>query len=354
MNPAEYLLDAVNSDFGSDPSSEHGGASGSVQDAWESSEENRALAQRCSPASTSEPTTSAAEHITSSNPNVPRTSWILLHRNFIKSYRDIIAYGTRVVMYLGLAILMGTVWFRLSYDQASIQPFISAIFFGGAFMSFMAVAYVPSIIEDIQNFRKERANGLYGPLPFTIANALVSIPWLFLIAVLFSVIVYWLGNFRATAGAFWMWVLWLFLDLLAAEGLVVLVSSTFPVFVVSLAITAFLNGLWMSVGGFLVPLGTLNVFWKYVFHYIDYQAYVFFGMMANQFRSTMYDCAKVASGYQCMYPGDSVSEGKIQGTAVLRAYNISWSDGEIGKWLGIMVAIIFTYRILGYVALAIR
>ncbi|KAK5309477.1 hypothetical protein LTR43_012508 [Exophiala xenobiotica] len=218
----------------------------------------------------------------------------------------------------------------------------------------MAVAYVPSIIEDIQNFRKERANGLYGPLPFTIANALVSIPWLFLIAVLFSVIVYWLGNFRATAGAFWMWVLWLFLDLLAAEGLVVLVSSTFPVFVVSLAITAFLNGLWMSVGGFLVPLGTLNVFWKYVFHYIDYQAYVFFGMMANQFRSTMYDCAKVASGYQCMYPGDSVSEGKIQGTAVLRAYNISWSDGEIGKWLGIMVAIIFTYRILGYVALAIR
>lgn len=129
-------------------------------------------------------------------------------------------------------------------------------------MSFMAVAYVPSIIEDIQNFRKERANGLYGPLPFTIANALVSIPWLFLIAVLFSVIVYWLGNFRATAGAFWMWVLWLFLDLLAAEGLVVLVSSTFPVFVVSLAITAFLNGLWMSVGGFLVPLGTLNVFWK--------------------------------------------------------------------------------------------
>lgn len=107
MNPAEYLLDAVNSDFGSDPSSKHGGASGSVQDAWESSEENRALAQRCSPASTSEPTTSAAEHITSSNPNVPRTSWILLHRNFIKSYRDIIAYGTRVVMYLGLAILMG-------------------------------------------------------------------------------------------------------------------------------------------------------------------------------------------------------------------------------------------------------
>jgi hypothetical protein len=29
--------------------------------------------------------------------------------------------------------------------------------------------------------------------------------------------------------------------------------------------------LWMSVGGFLVSPTILNPFWKYVFHYIDYQ-----------------------------------------------------------------------------------
>jgi hypothetical protein len=45
----------------------------------------------------------------------------------------------------------------------------------------------------------------------------------------------------------------------------------FPVFVVSLALTAFANGLWMSVDGFMVTPKILNVFWRYVFHYIDYQ-----------------------------------------------------------------------------------
>jgi hypothetical protein len=65
--------------------------------------------------------------------------------------------------------------------------------------------------------------------------------------------------------------MWLFLDLIAAESLVVFVSSVFPNFVVSLALTAFANGLWMSVGGFLVQPGILNVFWRYAFHYIDYQ-----------------------------------------------------------------------------------
>jgi hypothetical protein len=65
--------------------------------------------------------------------------------------------------------------------------------------------------------------------------------------------------------------MWLFLDLIAAESLVVLVASIFPNFVISLALVAFSNGLWMCVGGFLVSPTILNPFWKYVFHYIDYQ-----------------------------------------------------------------------------------
>lgn len=64
--------------------------------------------------------------------------------------------------------------------------------------------------------------------------------------------------------------MWLFLDLLAGESLVVLMSSLFPNFVIALALTAFANGLWMSVGGFLVSPTILNPFWRYVFHYIDY------------------------------------------------------------------------------------
>lgn len=65
--------------------------------------------------------------------------------------------------------------------------------------------------------------------------------------------------------------MWIFLDLVAAESLVVFVTAIFPNFVIALALVAFANGLWMSVGGFLVTPTILNPFWKYVFHYIDYQ-----------------------------------------------------------------------------------
>ena len=141
---------------------------------------------------------------------------------------------------------MGTVWLRLPPTQSSIGRFTNAIFFGTAFMSFMTVAYVPAFIEDRATFIKDRANGLYGPTAFMLANFLIGLPYLFLLALLFSTIVYFLTNSRPGASAFFTWVMWLFLDLLAGESLVMLMSSIFPNFIISLALVAFANGLWMS------------------------------------------------------------------------------------------------------------
>jgi hypothetical protein len=343
-NPAEFFLDLINIDL--DRHGEVRQRTDHIASIWVGSPEETALQAELA---------SGESKLDVSSFDLPRRSgiWIpitLLQRSWIKSYRDVVVYGIRIAMYLGLAIMMGTVWLRLGDSQENIQPFINAIFFGGAFMSFMAVAYVPAFLEDLMTFQKERANGLVGPFAFVASNFLIGLPFLFLITIIFSVVAYWLAGFRADGSAFMMWVLWLFLDLLAAESLVVLVSSIFPIFVVALAITAFANGLWMCVGGFLVPMTVLNVFWKYVFHYIDYQAYVFQGMMVNEFAHSTYRCQRLESGdFNCMYPSSLNSEGKIDGGAILETLDIA--RGREGQWIGIMIAIIAVYRILAYLVL---
>ncbi|KAK0650652.1 ABC transporter G family member 22 [Lasiodiplodia hormozganensis] len=291
-NPAEFIIDLVNTDFARD----RGKADQQLRDLqgkWSGSDQAKEIkvdvenevndATRSGDESSSEQTGTA-------NPlRIPLT---LTHRSLIKSYRDVIAYGIRIAMYMGLAILMGTVWLRLNTEQKNIQAFTNAIFFGGAFMSFMAVAYIPSFLEDRALFVKERANGLYGPTAFMVANFITGVPFLFIITIVFSVISYWLSNFQPTATGFWNWVMWLFLDLLAAESLVILISALAPVFVIALAATAFANGLWMSVGGFMVAPKDLNVFWRYWAHYSDYQSYVFQGMMVNEFEHRTYSCGQ--------------------------------------------------------------
>ena len=352
-NPAEFVIDLVNTDFSQDQSKsaqqlDH------LQTAWSRSSYNVTLTKKihdkthktASPVLTSD----ATQHDSANPMLIPLT---LIHRSFIKSYRDVVAYGIRIAMYMGLAIMMGTVWLRLDPIQSNIQAFTNAIFFGGAFMSFMAVAYIPAYLEDLSIYTKEHANGLYGPTAFMIANFVVGVPYLFLITLLFSVISYWLGNFEPTASGFWTWTLWLFLDLLAAESLVVLLSSLIPIFVVALAATAFANGLWMCVNGFMVQPQTLNVFWRYVFHYIDYQAYVFRGMMVNEFGKRNYACQVVEGGAcHCMYPSKLQDQCLIEGKAVLEAYGYGTAD--MGKYAGYLLAIIFVYRLLGWLVLYLR
>lgn len=45
-------------------------------------------------------------------------------------------------------------------------------------MSFMAVAYIPAYLEDLSLFKKERANGLYGPIAFMVSNFITGLPFL--------------------------------------------------------------------------------------------------------------------------------------------------------------------------------
>ncbi|KAI4201157.1 MAG: hypothetical protein LQ350_003472 [Teloschistes chrysophthalmus] len=277
INPAEFLLDLTSSDFAED-NHEASTSIDKIHADWKNSPDARDLTSSIVSLSADD---SKPLHLAEakSHASFIAVVFALLHRSFIKSYRDVVAYGIRFAMYIGLAIMMGTVWLRLPETQSSIGPFTNAIFFGSAFMSFMAVAYVPAFLEDRATFIKERANGLYGATAFMISNFLIGLPYLFLISLIFSIIAYWLNNFRPSASAFFIWVMWLFLDLLAGESLVVLMSSLFPNFVIALALTAFANGLWMSVGGFLVSPKVLNVFWRYVFHYIDYIA----GMVGHTF-----------------------------------------------------------------------
>lgn len=216
-------------------------------------------------------------------------------------------------------------------------------------MSFMAVAYVPAFLEDRDTYVKEFHNGLYGAAELIVSNFIIGIPYLFLFALGFSVVSYWLSNFNATATAFFTWVMWLFLDLLAAESLVVFMTSLSPNFVVALALVAFANGLWMCVDGFMVPPDILNVFYKYVFSYWDYQKYVFEGMMVNEFTGREYGCGE---GCQCIYQTELANQCLIAGEGVLAQYG--YQPGYLGKNVGIMIGIVAGYRIAAWLVLVLK
>ncbi|KAL2260214.1 hypothetical protein VTK26DRAFT_5864 [Humicola hyalothermophila] len=352
VNPAEFILELTNTDFSSDK-----GAAmrrlDQMQLAWAGSERARELAAAVASVERAGSGTAVDLGTLEKKPGLFSQVVTLLHRSFVKSYRDVVAYGIRLAMYTGLAIMLGTVWLRLPASQESIIPFINVIFYGSAFMSFMAVAYCPSYLEDYMQFIKEKRNGLYDATAMIISNFLIGIPYLFIFSLVFSSISYWLSNLQPTVQAFFTWILWVFLDLLAAESLVVLLTSIFPSFVVSLALVAFANGLWMSVDGFMVPTWMLNSFYKYAFHFWDYQKYVFENMMVNELSDRVYACTRLPHGdCSCMWSTELQDQCLVSGRYVAEYYG--YAKGHMAKDVGIMLGIIFGYRLAAWLVLKLR
>jgi ABC-type multidrug transport system ATPase subunit len=107
INPAEFVLELVNTDFASDQEEAEQRLL-SIHEEWEKSENANLLRTELASEKASAPTdvgnvTAESDNDMSRSVKMPFT---LVHRNLIKSYRDVVAYGIRIAMYLGLAIMM--------------------------------------------------------------------------------------------------------------------------------------------------------------------------------------------------------------------------------------------------------
>ncbi|KFZ19188.1 hypothetical protein V501_00776 [Pseudogymnoascus sp. VKM F-4519 (FW-2642)] len=294
VNPADFLLELVSVDFSHDRTAATRRIT-ELQSLWQASNNFRLLRESIL---ASHPSSEDSSIQVDYKPSIGGQLATLLQRSFLKAYRDVLVYSLRVIMYMVLAILLGTIWLQLDRNQDSIQLLINALFVICAFMAVMAVTYIPAFIEDYQQYIYEHRNGLYGATLFSVSNSLVGMPHLFLFSIAFSIIFYWLSNCQHSATAFSTWVMWLFFNLLAAEAIVVLAVSIVPNFVVGLILVAIINVFWIATAGAMVSPDKLNAFYKYGFYYWNFQNYVFQGMMVSQFDGETYDC-----GSGCYYRG---------------------------------------------------
>ncbi|KAI3607972.1 abc transporter [Moniliophthora roreri] len=309
----------------------------------------------------------------------------LCERSTINYARNLLAYGVRAGMYAGMGLMLATIWINLGENDSTINDRLSVHFYSAAFLSFlfliyqlrplielpvilnianriavsislsdtllqMSVAGIPSFLEERSVFFREKKNGLYSTLPFVLANTLVNIPFLFLCTLLFCVICYWAIGLHPGAAAFFRYLAFLYLTIFAAETQCLLIAALIPIFVAALAISAFMNGFWMSVGGYFIKARSLPKFWFYSFHYMDYQRYAFELLSNSDLRGLIFRCTDAC---QCAYPSSLPADAcAVSGDDVLHYLDIR--NVGYGKWVAVVLGINLIYRIMLYVALRLR
>ena len=124
VNPAEFVLDWTSSDFA--------GGDDAVQEKlnkihadWKVSDEASTLIAAI-PETPGDKDSSPLLPASGKHATSLQIVAALIHRSFIKSYRDVVAYGIRFAMYTGLAIMMGTVWLRLPPTVRIMKRLVAA------------------------------------------------------------------------------------------------------------------------------------------------------------------------------------------------------------------------------------
>ncbi|KJA13638.1 hypothetical protein HYPSUDRAFT_72940 [Hypholoma sublateritium FD-334 SS-4] len=281
------------------------------------------------------------------------TTLILSERTAVNYRRNLLAYGVRAAMYAGMGLMLATIWIRLGTADSTINDRFSVHFFSVAFLAFMSVAGIPSFLEERAVYYRESKNGLYTTLPFLLSNTLVNIPFLLVCTILFTCICYWAIGLHSGAAPFFRFISFLFLAIFTAETQALIVASLLPIFVAALAITSFINGFWMSVGGYFIKARSLPRFWFFSFHYIDYQKYAFELLTNSDFRGLKFTCAtQIDNTCVCAYPSSTPETCTVSGDDVLNYLDIG--SISYGKWAAILVSISIIYRVLLYFALKAR
>uniref|UniRef100_A0A0E0EPM2 ABC transporter domain-containing protein n=1 Tax=Oryza meridionalis TaxID=40149 RepID=A0A0E0EPM2_9ORYZ len=257
---------------------------------------------------------------------------VLTRRSFVNMYRDIGYYWLRMAIYISISACLGTIFYNMGYGSDSIRARSSMLMFISTMLTLMAIGGFPSFVEDMKIFSRERLNGHYGVSTFVISNTLSSTPYLLLIAVIPGAIAYYLSGLQRQIEHFVYFTLVLCSCTMLVEGLMMIVATIVPDFLMGIITGAGIQGIMMLTSGFFqLPNSLPNIVWKYPMYYISFHKYALQGFYKNEF-----------SGLVLNLEGPITVSGE---KVIAELFQVETGHS---KWvdLAVLCGMIMTYRLL--------
>ncbi|XP_074270869.1 ABC transporter G family member 1-like [Silene latifolia] len=259
---------------------------------------------------------------------------VLTKRSTMNMYRDQGYYKLRLVMYIVICICIGTIYHKLGNSYSSIQARALLFGFVSSFLTFMSIGGFPSFVEDMKIFGRERLNGHYGVSAFVISNTISSIPFLIIISVIPGALAYYISGLQKGFDKFVYFILMLYTGMSLVESLMMMIASIVPDYLMGITTGAGIQGLVFLTSGCLRLPGDLpQFFWKYPLYYIMYGAYVYEGLLKNEFDGLS-------------FTGNNQTGGVFTSEDVLR--DILYVQVNYSKWVNLLVllAMVVIFRLI--------
>jgi len=238
--------------------------------------------------------------------------------------------------------LLGTIYIHAGYGEAGAHKRLGLFAFTLTFLLTSTTETLPTFVSERPIVLAETAAGLYRLSSHAAAATLVFLPYLLAVALLYSACVYFLVGLCASAGAFAAFVLVVWAVVLAANSLVLFVSSFAPDYIAGTSLLSVSLAGFFLFSGYFLPRGSMPAYWVFM-HYASPYKYALDALLANE-----YSCA----ADRCFGVGGGGGECSETGRDVLAEKGLTAEE----RWTGVQVLFGFflLYRVLYWVVLSRR
>ncbi|XP_061973701.1 pleiotropic drug resistance protein 1-like [Populus nigra] len=145
-----------------------------------------------------------------------------------------------------------------------------------------AASVQPVVAVERTVFYRERAAGMYSALPYAFAQVLIELPYIFVQAAVYGVIVYSMIGFGWTISKFFWYLYFMYFTLLYFTFYGMMAVAVSPNHQIASVISAAFYGIWNVFSGFVIPRSRMPVWWRW-YSWICPVFWTLYGLVASQF-----------------------------------------------------------------------
>ncbi|KAB1227569.1 ABC transporter G family member 23 [Morella rubra] len=238
---------------------------------------------------------------------------------------------------------LGSVYLKMRKDEGGVAERLGLFAFSLSFLLSSTVEALPIYLQERRVLMKEASRGAYRISSYMIANTIVFLPFLFVVAILFAIPVYWIVGLNPSpiAFAFFTFIVWLIV--LMASSLVLFLSAVSPDFISGNSLICTVLGAFFLFSGYFIPKESIPKYWLFMY-YVSLYRYPLDALLTNEYWSVRGECFS--------WQAEDPSMCLLTGSDVLKSRGLDKDT----RWMnvGIMLCFFVLYRLLCWIILSRR
>lgn len=247
------------------------------------------------------------------------------------------------------ALIGGSLFYNAPQNNLGLFIKSGAIFFSTLYHALFALGEVTDSFTGRPVLAKHRAFALYHPAAFVLAQVVADLPILMFQVGQFSIILYWMTGLRATASAFFTFLVINYVNAMAMTQYFRTVGAAFPTFDAATKLSGLTFVAMFMYMGYMIVKPAMHPWFVWIY-WLNPMAYTFDALVPNEFHDTSMPCVgpnlvpngpgygpSVPGGQSCVgVTGAEPGQTTFTGDAYLQA--LSFGQSHIWRNFGIICA----------------